>query len=87
MHVDESKKFDKRNVERNIKNGVISRKDYESYLSRLPDASEKIFSPGEEMVDFEDIELPTENEGPFPKKGLKKSTKGGSASGGKAKVR
>jgi len=43
MHIDESKKFDKRNIERNIKDGIISKEDYENYLSKLPDVSDKIF--------------------------------------------
>ncbi len=47
MHIDESKKFDKRNIERNIKEGIISKKDYENYLSKLPDLSDKIFIPEE----------------------------------------
>jgi len=42
MHIDESKRFDKRNVAQNIKNGIITQKDYEIFLSKLPDASEKL---------------------------------------------
>lgn len=87
MHVDENKKYDKRNVERNIKNGAVTPKDYENYLSRLPDACEKIFSPEEDMTDDNEFESSAENEVTSQKKGLKKSTKSGSASGGKAKVR
>ena len=56
MHIDENKKFDKRNVERNIKNGIITQKDYEIYLSRLPDVSDKIFNPEESIVDFQNLE-------------------------------
>ena len=41
MHVDQDKKFDKRNIARNIKNGIITQKDYESFVSRLPDVSDK----------------------------------------------
>ncbi len=85
MHVDESKKFDKRNIERNIKNGVITQKDYESYLSRLPDASDKIFSPEEGMEDSEDYETFLDSEISSQKKGLKKSVKGSSISVGKFK--
>ncbi len=87
MHVDESKKYDKRNVERNIKNGIITHKDYESYLSRLPDASEKIFSPEEDMTDDNEFESSAENEVSSREKGFKKSAKSRYASGGKAKVR
>ena len=45
MHIDEGKKFDIRNVAGNIKGGVFTQKEYESYLSKLPDASDKIFYP------------------------------------------
>jgi hypothetical protein len=34
--------YDVRNVERNIKRGVISRKDYEKWLKALPDSKDKI---------------------------------------------
>lgn len=77
MHIDESKKFDKRNIERNIKNGVIAQKDYEIHLSRLPDASDKIFFPEEDITDSEEFESSAENEIHSKKKGLKKkATKG-----------
>ena len=47
LHIDENKKYDKRNIEENIKSGIISQKDYETYLSKLPDLSEKIYNPKE----------------------------------------
>lgn len=75
MHVDESKKFDKRNVERNIKNGDITQKDYETYLSRLPDASDKILSFDEDMADTGEFESSTENEMSSQKKSSKKKAK------------
>ncbi len=34
--------FDLRNVERNIKRGLITRKDYDKYLKSLGDAKDKI---------------------------------------------
>jgi hypothetical protein len=37
--------FDRRIVERNIKRGLITRKDYEKFLKSLSDASDKIKSP------------------------------------------
>lgn len=43
MHIDDGKKFDIRNIAGNIKGGVFSQKEYEAYLSRLPDVSDKIF--------------------------------------------
>jgi hypothetical protein len=45
MHTDEQKKFDIRNIERNTKGGIITQKDYETYLSKLPDVSDKVFNP------------------------------------------
>jgi hypothetical protein len=39
--------FDLRTVERNMKRGLVSRKDYERFLKSLPDAAEKI-APTEE---------------------------------------
>jgi len=37
--------FDLRTVERNIKRGVITRKDYERFLKSLPDASGNTLPP------------------------------------------
>jgi hypothetical protein len=34
--------FDLRTVERNIKRGVITRKEYERFLKSLPDAGENV---------------------------------------------
>jgi hypothetical protein len=39
--------FDRRIVERNIKRGLITRKDYEKFLKSRPDVAEKIKSPDE----------------------------------------
>ena len=77
MHVDENKKFDKRNIERNIKNGVITQKDYEMHLSKLPDASDKTFLLEEGRADLEEFESSAENEIQSKKKGLKKKTNKG----------
>ncbi len=52
MHIDQNKKFDIRNIERNIKEGIITQKDYEIYLSKLPDVSDKIYNP-DELADEE----------------------------------
>jgi hypothetical protein len=38
--------FDTRTIERNIKRGLITRKEYERFLKALPDAAEKV-SPSE----------------------------------------
>jgi hypothetical protein len=40
--------FDRRIVERNIKRGLTTRKDYEKYLKSLADAADKVKSPDEE---------------------------------------
>jgi hypothetical protein len=72
MHVDESKKFDKRNIERNIKDEAITLKDYEIYLSRLSDVSDKMFLPGEDVRESKELESSERNETASKKKGLKK---------------
>jgi hypothetical protein len=77
MHIDENKKFDKRNIERNIKDRVIIQKDYEIHLSRLPDASDKIFLPEEDRADLEELESSSENQIQSKKKGLKKKANKG----------
>jgi len=77
MHIDENKKFDKRNIERNIKDRVIIQKDYETHLSRLPDASDKIFLPEQDRADLEEFEPSSENEIQSKKKGLKKKANKG----------
>jgi hypothetical protein len=42
--------FDRRIVERNIRRGLITRKDYDKFLKSLSDASGKVRSP-DEVVD------------------------------------
>ncbi len=42
MHIDESKKFDKRTIERNLKEGIVSAKEWEQFLKKLPDVSDKV---------------------------------------------
>jgi len=76
MHTDGNKKFDKRNTERNIKNGIITQKDYEIYLSRLPDISDKLFNLEESLDDSADFESLRVDEIHSKKKGIKKKNKG-----------
>ena len=76
MHIDEQKMFDIRNVERNIKNGIITQKDYETYLSKLPDATDKVFSLEEPVEDSKDLESKKESESRSKKRELKKKAKG-----------
>ncbi len=75
MHIDEGKKFDKRNIEKNIKSGIISEKDYETFLTKLPDVSDKLFNPEEAVMESEELET-TEGEALPKKKTLKKKVKG-----------
>lgn len=76
MHTDEEKRFDKRNILRNIKSGVISQKDYEIYLSKIPDASDKIFNPEELLAEAYDIESDRQGGLESRKRGGKKKAKG-----------
>lgn len=77
MHIDESKKFDKRNIERNIKNGIIIQKDYEIYLYKLPDVSDKVFNIEGSLIDNMEFDKRKENDIQTKKRGLKKkATKG-----------
>jgi hypothetical protein len=76
MHIDEEKKFDKRNIAKNIKNGIITQKDYETFVSRLPDASSKLFNPEETSTDLVETESREESESSSKKKGMKKKAKG-----------
>jgi len=76
MHIDEDKIFDKRNIVMNIKNGVITRKDYEIFLSKLTDTSEKLFNPEEIPIDSDEIESTKENEISSKKRGARKKVKG-----------
>jgi hypothetical protein len=75
MHTDENKKFDKRNIARNIKDLIITQKDYEIYLFKLPDVREKLFNPDESLDVSNDLESKKEVETPPKKKGLKKKMK------------
>ena len=76
MHIDENKKLDKRNIESNIKNRIITEKDYEIYLSKLPDVGDKLFNPEESLTDSENFELKRDDEIQGKKRGIKKKIKG-----------
>ena len=47
MHVDPEKKFDKRSIEGNIRDGFVSQEEYDDYLASLPDVSDKVYHPQE----------------------------------------
>jgi len=53
--------FDVRTIERNIKKGNITRKDYEKHLKSLPDTAEKVAPPEEDRAD-DDIDDIDEDE-------------------------
>ena len=76
MHIDDNKKFDKRNIGKNIKDGIITEKEYEMFLSKLPDVSDKLFSPEEVVADSEEGEARKEGEMPPKRKIMKKKVKG-----------
>jgi hypothetical protein len=48
--------FDQRNLERNIKRGLFTRKEYEKYLKGLPDARDKAAKLVETVDDDDDDE-------------------------------
>ncbi len=74
MHTDEQKKFDIRTIERNTKSGIITQKDYETYLSKLPDVSDKVFNP-EVSEDSGEAESKREGELSSKRKETKKKVK------------
>jgi len=76
MHIDEDKKFDKRNIARNVKNGIITQKDYETFLSKLPDVSNKLFNPEETSADLGEVEEREVSDTSSKKKAAKKKVKG-----------
>lgn len=57
MHTDENKRYDKRNIDGNLRKGEVMMKDYEAYLSRLPDVSDKAFTPEEEVSPEGEVRL------------------------------
>ena len=51
------RQFDVRTVERNIKKGHFTRKDYEKHLKALPDTLEKVAPPEEDLDDEDELDL------------------------------
>jgi len=39
MHIDENKKFDKRTIEKNLREGIVSAEEWKKFLRSLPDVS------------------------------------------------
>jgi hypothetical protein len=56
--------FDLRTLERNIKKGLITRKDYEKYLKTLPDVAALVLPPEEAVLDDDEDELDDEDDAP-----------------------
>lgn len=48
--------FDVRTVERNIKKGHTTRKEYEKYLKALPDVSANVAPPEEDELDDDETD-------------------------------
>jgi len=42
MHIDENKKFDKRTIEKNLKEGIVSAEEWKNFLRKLPDVSDNV---------------------------------------------
>lgn len=53
---DENRMFDVRTLERNLRKGLITHKDYEKYLAKLPDAADRsvVSKPDESRDDRDD---------------------------------
>jgi hypothetical protein len=54
--------FDRRVVERNIKKGLITRKDYEKHLKSLADVEANIAAPDERVEDAPDDDYGRDDE-------------------------
>lgn len=48
VFVDPKKKFDVRNIERNLRDGVITEEELKEFLQSLPDVSHKVYRHDEE---------------------------------------
>ncbi len=42
MHIDESKKFDRRTIEKKLREGIVSAEEWENFLRTLPDVSDNV---------------------------------------------
>jgi hypothetical protein len=42
MHINENKKFDKRTIEKNLREGVVSAEEWKKFLGSLPDVSDNV---------------------------------------------
>jgi predicted fused transcriptional regulator/phosphomethylpyrimidine kinase len=53
MHIDDNKKFDKRTIEKNLREGIVSVEEWEKFLRTLPDVSDNVdfIMPEEEKTE------------------------------------
>ena len=42
MHIDDNKKFDRRTIEKNLREGIISAEEWKNFLRALPDVSDNV---------------------------------------------
>jgi hypothetical protein len=75
MHTDDQKKFDKRNLLSNLQRGLLTQKELESYFSKLPDASNKLFNTEEDTENSPQNEPKVNDETTSRKKDGKKEVK------------
>jgi hypothetical protein len=54
--------YDNRTIERTIRKGLITRKDYEKYLKSLPDVSDKAAPADLSGVEDDDLEMDDEDD-------------------------
>jgi hypothetical protein len=77
MHTDEKKKYDTRIIEIHFRRGMVLPKDYETYLSKLPDVGNKVYNPEEEdLEEGEGLDSRGDSEEDARRKGMKKRGKG-----------
>jgi hypothetical protein len=69
-----SRLYDRRTVERNIKKGLLTRKDYEKHLKALDDVAEKgVYGGNEDDDDEDDLAAAEETETPTEEPGTPSS--------------
>ena len=76
MHTDENKRYDKRNIASNLQRGLVTAKEYETHLSKLPDAGDKVFNPDEARSENEESPGGETDPGAASKKALAPGGKG-----------
>ena len=65
-----SRLYDRRTVERNIKKGLLTRKDYEKHLKTLDDVADKgVYGGNEDDDDEDDLAAAEETETPTDEPG------------------